>query len=178
VSLLKDAAHDVRVVLGVVLAMLAAGVFYYDEHDARSLASRDFALCGAAQIRPGCTSRHAAVFTGWTASSSNGFHRVYHVSVATGRHSTETIGGLSKAEVAPFESLGEAELRYRQGRLTAIVGTGGATVKVPFAFTRKAVELAGISTFLVLAGGGLFAWGFARLNNRPRPPASQSRACV
>ncbi len=168
-SLLRSAAHEPRVVVGVLLIALGAGVGYYDERDSGQLADRDFALCGGRQLSPDCSSRTALVFTGWTESSGNGFRRVYHVSVATGRNSTETIEGLSKSDAAPFESSTLAGLRYRQGRLVAIVSANGATLKVPFAFTRKAIELAIVGGVLLLAGGVLFAWGFARINNRPRP---------
>jgi hypothetical protein len=168
-ELLRRAAHEARVSVGIVLVALAAFVGYYDKLDSQRLADRDFALCGAAQTVRDCTSKIAPVFTGWNASSGNGFRRVYFVSVATGRHSTVTIGGLSKADVVPFESQKLAELRYRQGRLAAVVGPTGATIKVPFAFTHKAIGLGIVAGVLALAGGGLFAWGFARLNNRPRP---------
>lgn len=111
-ELLRRAAREARVVAGLLIAVLAAGVGYYDNLASQQLTDRDFAVCGRAQIAPECSSRMAPVFTGWTASSGNGFRRVYHVTVATGRRTTETIDGLSKADVAPFESVRRAELRY------------------------------------------------------------------
>lgn len=111
-ELLRRAAREARVVAGLLIAVLAAGVGYYDKLASQQLTDRDFAVCGRAQIAPECSSRMAPVFTGWTASSGNGFRRVYHVTVATGRRTTETIDGLSKADVAPFESVRRAELRY------------------------------------------------------------------
>ena len=175
-ELLRKAAREPRVVAGLLIALLAVGVGYYDKTSSQQLADRDFAICGRAQIAPGCSSRMARIFTGWTASSGNGFRRVYHVTVATGRRTTETIDGLSKADVAPFQAFTRAELRYRQGRLTAIVGADGSTIKIPFAFTRKAIELGIVAFVLLAAGGGLFAWGFARINNRPHAPSPEQVA--
>lgn len=171
-NLLKTAAHDARIATGVLLVVVAAAVGFYDKHSAERLGDRDFALCGAAQISSGCTSKEAPVSTGWTESNGNGFRRTYHVSVATGAHVTVSVGDLSKDEVAPFESQQQAELRYRQGRLAAIVATNGATIKVPFAFTWHVIELGVVAGVLFLVGAGLFAWGFARINNRPRSVAS------
>jgi hypothetical protein len=169
VELLRTAARESRIVAGVLLVAVAFGIGLYDERDAKHLADRDFALCGTAPVT-GCTSREAPVSTGWTESSGNAFRKVWRISVVTGPHTTVSVSGLRQEQVAPFAAEGRAELRYHDGRLAAIAAADGTTIKVPFALTRRTIVLGILAAVLFLAGGGLLAWGFARINNRPRPP--------
>lgn len=164
----RRAAREIRVVGGVLLILGAIGVGYAELHRGRQQADRDFALCGGVQRAPDCVSKQRPVSVGWTESSSNGFRREYSVVVQTRPNVTASLGGLSKADVTPFEGLRTTEIRYRQGRLVAFVAPSGTALEFPFAFSARLLTVMGSASLLGLLGAGSVAWGFTRVNRSSR----------
>jgi hypothetical protein len=161
-------------VTGIILMALAVplgiGNVIHDEH----VANTDFAACAQDMGAPGCSLRPAEqTAVGWTISSSNGFQKQYHVTVATSPHTFYTVA-VSREMAAKFQGQNNATLIYHSGRLTAIVSPdGSSSVKVPFSFTKQFFLLAGLALLLFLAGGGLLTWGLVRWDrSRRRPPLS------
>jgi hypothetical protein len=165
----RRAAHEIRVVGGLLLIVVAVAVGLYEVHHVRQQADRDFALCGGIAQGPDCVSKRRPVSVNWTESSSNGFRREYEVVVQTRHNVTVSLNGLSKSDVAPFEGLQTAEIRYRQGRLVAIVAPDGRSLEFPFAFSLHLLAVAGSAAVIGLLGMGSLAWGFTRVNRTPRP---------
>jgi hypothetical protein len=164
----RRAAHEIRVVGGLGLVLLAFAAGYYELHQVRRQADRDFALCGGVQQAPDCVSRQRPVSVSWIQSSNNGFRREYQVAAQTSSHITVSLGSLSKEDVAPFEGVQTAELRYRQGRLVAFVAPDGASLEVPFDFNMHLLVVFGSAIVVGLLGAGSMAWGFTRVNRTPR----------
>jgi hypothetical protein len=162
------AARELRVVGGLLLVLVAAGAGYVELHRVSQQADRDFALCGGAAQAPGCVSKRRPVSVGWTSSSGNGFHREYEVVVHTRPNFTVSLGGLSKAEAAPFEGVQTAEIRYRQGRLVAFVAPDGTSLEFPFAFSTELVIVLAAASLAGLLGAGSIAWGLTRVNRSSR----------
>lgn len=167
----RRALHEPRVVLGVLLVAAAVLAGFLVKHGAEQQASRDFAACAGASPAPDCTTRSLPVSTSWTSSSANGFRRTYSVILQTGRHSSLSLNGLDHAAVRPFEDQPVADVRYRSGRLTAIVAADGTALEVPFAFTRRVLLAGALVGAAFLAGGGLLAWGLTRVNRTPVEPS-------
>ena len=165
----RRAAREPRVVGGLLLVVAALAVGAWIAHDVTRQADRDYAACGkAVTTAPDCVFKRRPVSVGWVSSSNNGFRREYQVSVQTRPNFTYTVGGLSAADVEPFQGLEEAEVRYRQGRLVAIVAPDGTSLEVPFAFSKRLVVFGATAFGLFLLGIGSLAWGFTRVNRNSR----------
>jgi hypothetical protein len=161
--------REIRVVGGLLLIVVAVAIGAWAARDTTRQADRDYAVCGeAVTTAHDCVSKRRPVRVGWVSSSSNGFRREYEVSVQTRPNFTFTVGGLSEADVAPFQGLQEAEVRYRQGRLVAIVAVDGTSLKVPFSLNKRLVVFAATAFALFLLGIGSLAWGFTRVNRNSR----------
>jgi hypothetical protein len=165
---LGRAAHELRVIGGLLLIVVAVVAGYSELHRARQQADRDFALCGGVQQAPDCVSKRRPVSVSWIASSSNGFRREYEVVVQTRPTVTVSLGGLSKADVAAFEGSQTTEIRYRQGRLVAFVAPNGTALEFPFAFSTHLLVVTGSAIVLGLLGAGSVAWGLTRVNRSSR----------
>jgi hypothetical protein len=165
----RRAASEIRVVGGLLLIAAAVALGAWVAHDVTRQADRDYAVCGEG-VPTGldCVSKRRPVNVGWAESSSNGFRREYELAVQTRRNVTFTVGGLSAGDVAPFQGLQTAEVRYRQGRLVAIVAPDGTSLKVPFAFTKRLLVYGSTALVLVLLGMGSVAWGLTRVNRNSR----------
>jgi hypothetical protein len=165
----RRAVREIRVIAGLILIAAAIAVGVFELSRVTGQADRDFATCGLA-ITPAadCESKHRPVSVGWVSSSSNGFRREYEVSVETRPSFTFSLGGLSKSDIAPFEGLESAEVRYHEGRLTAIVAPDGTALKVPFAFSKELLFAVGFAFAGGLLGMGSIAWGFTRINRTPK----------
>ena len=148
--------------------MVTVTAGFFELQGIRQQADRDFALCGGAQQAPDCESKLRPVSVSWTESSNNGFRREYEVVVQTRPNVTVSLGGLSKADVAPFEGLQTTEIRYRQGRLVAFVAPNGTALEFPFAFSMHLLVVLGSVIVTGLLGAGSVAWGFTRVNRTPR----------
>jgi hypothetical protein len=165
----RRAAREIRVVGGLLLIVAGLAMGAWVARDVTRQADRDYAVCArAVPTAPDCVAKRRPVDVGWTAASSNGFRREYELSVHTRPNFTFTIGGLSSAEVEPFQGLQEAEVRYRQGRLVAIVAPDGTSLKVPFAFSKRLVGFGSTALVLALLGMGFVAWGLTRVNRNAR----------
>lgn len=164
----RRALREPRVVAGVLLVAASVLAGWLVKRGAEQQASRDFAACTAAAPAPDCTMRTLPVSTGWTSSSGNGFRRTYSVSVQTGRHSSFSLNGLNHTTVRPFEGRQVADVRYRSGRLTAIIAADGTALEVPFAFTRRVLVSGALVGAAFLVGAGLLAWGLTRVNRAAR----------
>ena len=162
------AVREIRIVGGLLLILAAAAAGYYELHHARQQADRDFALCGGVQQAPDCVSKLRPVSVSWTESSGNGFRREYEVVVQTRPNVTVSLGGLSQADVAAFDGLTTAEIRYRQGRLVAFVAPNGTALEFPLAFTTHLLVVLGSAVVAGLLGAGSVAWGLTRVNRTPR----------
>jgi hypothetical protein len=79
----RRAAHEPRVILGVLLVVAAITGGYGELHRVRAQANRDFARCGGPRQASDCVSKRRPVSVGWVESSANGFHREYSVTVRT-----------------------------------------------------------------------------------------------
>ena len=169
--MLRRALHEPRVIIGVLLVTVAAAGGWLLKRSAEAQASKDFAACGAAQPAADCTTRVLPIDTAWSESSGNGFRRTYALSVQTSRHSSVSLNGLSATTVEPFTHQNDANVRYRGGRMTAVVAQDGTALKVPFAFTRRVFVSGALVAFAFLAGGGLLAWGFTRVNRKAVQPS-------
>jgi hypothetical protein len=164
----RRAAREVRVVGGLLLIVVAVTAGFFELHRVRQQADRDFALCGGVPQAHGCVSKLRPVSVSWTESSNNGFRREYEVVVQTRPNVTVSLGGLSKADVAPFDGLQATEIRYRQGRLVAFVAPNGTALEFPFAFSMHLLVVLGSVIVAGLLGAGSVAWGFTRVNRTPR----------
>jgi hypothetical protein len=164
----RRAAREIRVVGGVLLIVVAVTAGFFELHRVRQQADRDFALCGGFRQVHDCVSKLRPVSVSWTESSNNGFRREYEVVVQTRPNVTVSLGGLSKADVAPFEGLQTTEIRYRQGRLVAFVAPNGTALEFPFAFSVHLLVVLGSLIVAGLLGAGSVAWGFTRVNRTPR----------
>jgi hypothetical protein len=167
----RRAAREIRVAGGLLLLVAAVAVGAWVANGVTRQADRDYALCGhVVMTTPDCVVTRRPVGVGWTESSSSGFRRGYVVSVQTSPSVTLSIGGLSEAEAGSFSRLGTAaELRYRQGRLVAILAPDGTSLKVPFAVTKRLLVDGSAALVLGLLGMGSMAWGLTRVNRTPRP---------
>jgi hypothetical protein len=164
----RRAAREVRVVGGLLLIVAAVGVAFYEVGQVSGQADRDFALCGGVRQAPDCVSKRRPVSVSWVESSTNGFHREYSVDVNTRPNFTVSLGGLSKADVAPFEGLTTTEIRYRQGRVVAFVAPDGTALEFPFSFSKELLIAMGSALVAALLGLGSVAWGLTRVNRSPR----------
>ena len=165
----RRAAREIRVVGGLLLIAAAVGLGVWVAHDVTRQADRDYVVCGAGvPTALECASRRRPVKVVWVVSSSNGFRREYELAVQTRPHVTFTVGGLSAADVAPFQGLQTTEVRYRQGRLVAIVAPDGTSLKVPFAFSKRLLVNGSTALVLFLLGMGSVAWGLTRVNRNSR----------
>jgi hypothetical protein len=165
----RRAAREIRVVGGLLLigAGLATGAWV--AADVTRQADQDYAICGkVVPSAPQCVAKQRPISVGWVQSSSNGFRREYELNVQTRPNFTFSVGGLSAADVAPFQGLRAAEVRYREGRLVAIVAPDGTSLKVPFAFTKRLLVYGSTACALALLGIGAVAWGFTRVNRNSR----------
>jgi hypothetical protein len=165
----RRAARDARVLGGLLLIVAAVAVVLYELNGVTSRADRDFALCGGLRQAPDCVSKRRPVSISWIVTSDNGFRREYAVDVQTRPNFTLSLGGLSKAEVAPFEGLKTTEIRYRQGRVVAFVAADGTSLEFPFSFSVHLAIVMGSAVLAGLLGLGSIAWGFTRVNRAPRP---------
>jgi hypothetical protein len=102
---------------------------------------------------------------------TTGYSHTYSISVQTGRHSYVSLNDVSADVARSFGGASAADVRFHQGRLTAIVASDGAAVKVPLAFTRRLIVTGGIAVAALLSGGGLLAWGLTRVNRSPLRPS-------
>jgi hypothetical protein len=163
------AAREIRVVGGLLLIVAGVAMGAWVANDVTRQADRDYAVCGkVVPAPPDCDAKRRPISVGWVQSSSNGFRREYELSVHTRRNFTFTVGGLSAADVAPFQGLQTAEARYRQGRLVAILAPDGTSLEVPFAFSKRLVVYGSTALVLALLGIGSLAWGFTRVNRNSR----------
>ena len=168
----RRAAHEPRIQIALALILAAVPIGWYAKHQAETRANDDFAACGGARPAPDCTSKQQPISTTETTSvGSNGYDQSWSISVQTGPHSFFSMSGLSHDTVRPFEHASTAEARYHDGRLAAVVAQDGTALKVPFAFTRTLAVEGGAVGVLVLAAGGLIAWGFTRVNALPSAAA-------
>jgi hypothetical protein len=164
----RRATREIRVTGGLLLILVAVAIGLFELHRVSQQANRDFALCGSVRQAPDCASKLRPVSVSWTESSSNGFERKYQVEVQTRQNVTVSLGGLSKADVAPFEGLQTTEIRYHQGRLVAFVAPGGAALKLPLAVSMHLLVVLGSAAVAGLLGAGSVAWGLTRVNRTPR----------
>jgi hypothetical protein len=165
----RRAAHEPRVILGVLLVVAAIAGGYGELHRVRAQADRDFARCGGARQASDCVSKRRPVSVGWVESSNNGFRREYNIAVQTRPNVTVSVLGLSASDVAPFRQIRETEVRYRAGRLVAIVAPDGTSLEVPFSFSTRLAVFGATAIVLGLLGFGSVAWGLTRVNRTPRP---------
>jgi hypothetical protein len=164
----RRAAREPRIIVGLLVIVGAVAAGLVELNQASGQADRDFALCGRPQPAPGCVSRQRPVSISWIDSSANGFHREYSVDVHTRPSFTVSLGGLSKADVAPFEGIKTTEIRYRQGRVVAFVAPDGTALEFPFSISKQLAIVMGSAFVAGLLGLGSIAWGFTRVNRRPR----------
>jgi hypothetical protein len=165
----RRAAREIRVGGGLLLIAAAVAMGAWLAHGVTRQADQDYAACGVGvPAATDCVPKQRPVNVGWVESSSNGFRREYELGVQTRPNVTFTVGGLSAADVAPFQGLQTAEVRYRQGRLVAIVAPDGTSLKVPFAFTKRVLVYGSTALVLVLLGMGSVAWGLTRVNRNSR----------
>ncbi|HEV7640060.1 MAG TPA: hypothetical protein VGO39_04215 [Gaiellaceae bacterium] len=164
----RRAIREIRVIGGLLLLVAGVGAGLYELQRVTGQADRDFALCGGVQQAPGCVSKRRPVSVSWAISSDNGFRREYEVAVRTRPNVTVSLFGMTRADVAPFEGLETTEIRYRQGRLVAIVAPDGTSLEVPFSFSRELLIVLGAAALAVLLGMGSLAWGLTRVNRTPR----------
>lgn len=166
--MLGRAIREIRVVGGLLLLIAGIGAGLYELNRTTGQADRDFALCGGVRQAADCVSKRRPVSISWVESTGNGFHREYAVEVQTRPNVTMSLTGLSKTDVAPFESLKTAEIRYRQGRLVAVVAPDTTSLEFPFAVTKELLTVLGSAAVAFLLGMGSIAWGLTRVNRTPR----------
>jgi hypothetical protein len=167
-TMFRRAAREIRVIAGLLLIVGAVVAGLYELNQVSGQADRDFARCGGARQAPECVTKRRPVSISSVVSTDNGFQREYEIAVRTSPNVTMSLFGLSKADAAPFEGLKTAEIRYRQGRLVAVLAPDGTSYEFPFAFSKElAIVLA--SAFMAgLLGMGSVAWGLTRVNRTPR----------
>lgn len=168
----RRAFREPRVIAALVLVALAAAIGWYAKNAATTQANRDFVRCGGTQAAADCVTKRLPVSTTETRSvGTSGYSHTYSISVQTSRHSYVSLNDVSPAVARSFGGVSSADVRFHQGRLTAIVAPDGTTVKVPLAFTRRLFVTGGIAVATLLAGGGLLAWGLTRVNRSPPRPS-------
>jgi len=162
------AAREPRVIAGVLLVVIGIALGYVELHRIRAQADRDFSHCSTPQLPPDCVAKRRPITVVTSRSSDNAFRPDYAISIQTGSHSTLTLSGLRRDEVAPFEQQSSATVLYRNGHETAVVAPDGSELEVPFVFSVRLAVFGGIVVGVVLLGAGLLAWGFTRVNRSPR----------
>ena len=156
-------------IAALVLVALGAAIGWYGKSTATAQANRDFARCGGIQSGAECVTKRLPVSTGDTRSvGTNGYSHTYSISVQTSRNSYVSLNDVSAAAARSFDGVSAADVRFHQGRLTAIVAPNGTALKVPLAFTKRLIVTGGIAIASLLLGGGLLAWGFTRVNRSAR----------
>jgi len=165
----RRALREPRVIAALVLVALAAAIGWYAKNTATTQANRDFARCGGTPSGPDCVTKRLPVSTGETKSiGSDGYSHTYSISVQTSRNSYVSMNDVPATVARSFGGVSVADVRFHEGRLTAIVAPDGTALKVPLAFTKRLFVTGGIAVAALLIGGGLLAWGFTRVNRSPR----------
>ncbi len=164
----RRAAREIRVIAGLLLIVAAVVTGLYGLSGLSGQADRDFARCGGVHPAPDCVSKRRPVSVVKTDSSDELAQGSYEVIVQTSPDVSASLFGLTRADAAPFEGLRTAELRYRQGRLVAIVAPDGTSYEFPFAFTKELLIVLGSAFAAGLLGMGSAAWGLTRVNRTPR----------
>ena len=164
----RRAARELRVVGGLLLIVGAAIAAVVGLNHVTVQADRDFALCGGAHPASDCVSKRRPVSVVKTDPSDELAQGSYEVIVQTRPNVSASLFGLTRAAAAPFEGLRTAELRYRQGRLVAIVAPDGTSYEFPFAFTKELLIALGSAFAAGLLGMGSVAWGLTRVNRTPQ----------
>jgi hypothetical protein len=165
---LKRAVREIRVVGGLLLIVAAATAGIYELSRVTSQADRDFALCGGVRQAPDCVSKRRPVSVIKTDPSDELAQGSYEVIVQTSPNVSASLFGLSEAGAAPFQGLKTTEIRYRQGRLVAIVAPDGTSYEFPFAFTKELGIIVASAILAGLLGMGSVAWGLTRVNRTPK----------
>lgn len=164
----RRAAREIRVIAGLLLIVAAVAAGLYELSRGTSRADRDFALCGGARQASDCVAKRRPVSVVYTDGTEDGTEPGYEIVVQTSPNVTQSLFGLSKAGAAPFQGLKTTELRYRQGRLVAIVAPDGTSYEFPFAFTKELLIVVGSAIVAGLLGMGSLAWGLTRVNRAPK----------
>jgi hypothetical protein len=164
----RRAAREPRVIAGLLLILAAAAAGLYELNEVTGQADRDFALCGGPVQAPECVTKHRPISITSTVSSDTGFHREYAVEVHMSPNVTMSLFGLSKADAEPFQGVTTAEVRYRQGRLVAVLAPDGTSYEFPLSFSKELLIVVGSAIVAGLLGMGSMAWGLTRVNRSPR----------
>jgi heme A synthase len=164
----RRAVHEIRVIAGLVLIVAAVAACLWELGGITSQADRDFALCGGARQAPDCVSKRRPVSVIKTDPSDELAQGSYEVVVQTSPNVTASLFGLTEADAAPFQGLETTEIRYRRGRLVAIVAPDGTAYEFPFALTKELLLVVGSAIVAGLLGMGSVAWGLTRVNRTPK----------
>ena len=164
----RRAARELRVVGGLLLIVGAAIAAVVGLNRVTVQADRDFALCGGVHPAPDCVSKRRPVSVVKTDPADELAQGSYEVIVQTSPNVSASLFGLTRADAAPFQGLRTTELRYRQGRLVAVVAPDGTSYEFPFAFTKELLIVLGSTIAAGLLGMGSVAWGLTRVNRTPQ----------
>jgi hypothetical protein len=164
----RRAVREIRVIAGLILIVAAIGTALYQVSQVASHADRDFALCGGPRPAADCVTKRRPVSVVKTDPSDELAQGSYEVIVQTSPNVSASLFGLTAADAAPFRGLKTAELRYREGRLVAIVAPDGTSYEFPFAFTKELLIVLASAIVAGLLGMGSVAWGLTRINRTPK----------
>jgi hypothetical protein len=164
----RRATREIRVSGGLLLIVGAVIAGVYELSHATGRADRDFALCSGIRQAPDCAVKRRPVRITLTPPGDDTSAGKYELDIKTRPNVTMSLLGLTGPEAAPWRGVRTTEIRYRQGRLVAVVAPDGTTYEFPFAFTKELVLVIVAAVLAGLLGLGSLAWGLTRVNRTPR----------